>query len=137
MKGEPKSELQLILRRPPTALPVEFQKELRDFYQELRAKGVEAGARSYVNDAVGGGGGLSGEFTVIVSLGTLAIVQARKLIEAIQKLRDGGIPFEIKKGDTTIKGAARDVQKIVPPELLAKLLEGSQQQEKSVKRLDQ
>lgn len=124
---EPKPELRLILRPAPgepSPLSTEFQSELRDFYQALKSEGVEASARSQAHDAVGGGGRLTGEFTLaLVTLGPIAIVQARKLIETILKLLAGGTTFEVRKGGTIIKGSARDVRKILTPERVAELFE--------------
>jgi hypothetical protein len=124
---EHKPELRLILRpasdEPPSS-SAEFQDQLRTFYNALKSEGVDTVARSQAYDAIGGGGRLTGEFTLaLVTLGPVAIVQARKLIEAIFKTLAGGTMFEIRKGSTAVKGSARDVQKILTPEQLAKLFE--------------
>lgn len=126
---EPKPELRLILRPAPGETPsssAHFQDQLRVFYSVLKSEGVDTHARSQTCDAAGGGGRLTGEFTLaLITIGPVAIVQARKLIEAIFKTLSGGITFEIRKGTTAIKGSARDVQKLLTPEQLAKLFDAS------------
>jgi len=67
--------LRLRLVAAPDDLPLsnpEYQTELRDFYKQLKSQGMEVSARYYVHDALRGGGGLSGEFTLIIT--TLAPV---------------------------------------------------------------
>jgi hypothetical protein len=62
---EPKPGFRLILVRAPGDPPLpslEYQKELSDFARSLRAQGIDVSARTFASDAVGGGGGLSGQF---------------------------------------------------------------------------
>jgi len=54
----------------------EFQGDLSNFAKAARADGVNLSARHFVHDAVCGGGGLSGEFGVVVSTLGPAIVGA-------------------------------------------------------------
>ena len=123
IEPEPALRLKLIPALDEPQLPSpEFQKKLRDFYEALRSQGIEVSARCYAHDAIHGGGGLSGEYVFIAAT---AIVQARKLIVEILKHFTGGTAFEAKKGVETIKGSARDVQKVLPPEWFTKLPEDS------------
>lgn len=67
---EPKPELRLILKRAPDDRPLvnrEYQKELADFYKSLRAAGIQCSSQPFAFDAADGGGGLSGEFTLMAS----------------------------------------------------------------------
>lgn len=67
---EPPPELRLILVPAPDDLPsssVEYQKELAGFSRALRAQGIETSLSCRAFDAVGGGGGLTGEFALIVT----------------------------------------------------------------------
>jgi hypothetical protein len=68
--SDPKPEVRLIFKPAPGDLPLsspEFQKELREFYRAVRPEGVTVAARSYAHEAVGGGGGLTREFTILVT----------------------------------------------------------------------
>lgn len=127
------SELQLTLRPAPDGPAVsapEFQRELREFHRALKQGGIEASAVHYAFDSVEAHGGLTGVFALaVVTLGPTAIVQARKLIETILNLLAGGTTFELRRGNTVIKGSARDVQKILTPERFAQLLEGHRNNE--------
>jgi hypothetical protein len=73
---EPVPELRLRLIRAPDDPPLsspEYQKELSEFAQSLRAHGIKVESRSFALDAVHGGGGASGEFIIaITALGILA-----------------------------------------------------------------
>jgi hypothetical protein len=124
---EPGVELRLIVRPAPddpAVPPAGFQKEVQNFAQVLGSQGIAVSTRSCGHDAADGVGGLSVEFLFKVGLlGPVAIIQARILIETILKLFAGGTPFEVRKGGTTIKGTARDVQRVLPPERLAELLQ--------------
>jgi uncharacterized membrane protein YhiD involved in acid resistance len=67
---DPQRELRLALSSAPGDLPLsspEYQKELRDFAESLRSQGVNVSARFWAHDAVGGGGGYTGEFTLIIA----------------------------------------------------------------------
>jgi hypothetical protein len=67
---EPDPEFQLRLIRSaddPALSSPEYQKELLEFFQAPNAEGIKVSARHWANDAVGGGGGLTGEFIIAVS----------------------------------------------------------------------
>jgi len=61
--------IRLVLIPAPDELPTspEYQRDLRDFVQSVRAAGFLVSARNFVNDAVGGVGGLDGEITPLAS----------------------------------------------------------------------
>lgn len=124
---EPRVELKLALKPAPDELALsstEFQRKLWDFHRALKAEGIGASAVHYAFDAVVGQTGLTGEFILpVVMVSSVAITQAVKLIETMLRIFSGGTTFEVRKGDTVIKGSARDVGKVLPPELLAKLLD--------------
>jgi len=72
---EPEPDLRLILVPAADDAPLssrEYQQALSDFVAALRALNVEVVSRAYAFDALEGGGGLSGQFTVIAA--TLAPV---------------------------------------------------------------
>jgi hypothetical protein len=129
---EPPSELQLIFRPEPGG-PAISSADLRDdllvFAQDVSTHGIERSNRARAYDSAGGGvGGTSEIFFVITAattgIGALtaALVQARKLIEAILKLRQG-TQMEIRAGRHRIKGSTKDIEKYLPPEVFAKLIE--------------
>ena len=62
-KAEPELYLCLLAARDDR----EYQEALGNFLRAVRLQDVEVSARYYVNDAVGGGGGMSGEFGIIAS----------------------------------------------------------------------
>jgi hypothetical protein len=132
---EPEPELHLHLIPAPGEPPVrspEFQEELRAFAQALKAQGINASLTWFTQDAVGGGGWGVGEFTILVTaLGPLAIVQLRKLIEAFLKIREGR-KLKLKYGPLTLEGRAEDVEKLVTPEQIAKMLDGPKQSGKKI-----
>ena len=64
---EPKIYIVLV-GAPDEALTSQaFQKELSEFYRALQFGGLEASSRHFAFDAIHGGGGLSGEFGILVS----------------------------------------------------------------------
>lgn len=66
---EPKPEFRLVLVPAPDDPPLfsaEYQRELADFGEMLRAQDIEVSSRYCTFDAVGAGGGLSGEFILRV-----------------------------------------------------------------------
>ena len=72
-KAEPELYLCLLAARDDR----EYQEALGNFFRAVRLQDVEVSARYYVNDAVGGGGGLSGEFGIIASAIGPAVCAAR------------------------------------------------------------
>ena len=67
---EPEPELRLRLIPAADDSPLssqEYQRELADFAKSLRAQGIRSSARAFSFDAEGAVGGLSGEFTLIVT----------------------------------------------------------------------
>ena len=64
-----KIELKLL---PVVANVAEYQEALANFVDSLKADGIKISPRYYVRDAIDGGGGLSGEFTLIVTALTVA-----------------------------------------------------------------
>jgi len=121
---EPEPQLRLsILPAPGEVVSgAEFQTELTVFARELKTNGIDARATWYTHDAVGGGGWSTGEFTLLSILGPVAIVQLRKLIVEVLKMREGR-KLKIKGRTTTIEGHVDDIQRIVTPEQIAKLLD--------------
>ena len=111
---EPEPQLRLsILPAPGEVVSgAEFQTELTVFARELKTNGIDARATWYTHDAVGGGGWSTGEFTLLSILGPVAIVQLRKLIVEVLKMREGR-KLKIKGRTTTIEGHADDIQLIV------------------------
>jgi len=70
---EPEPGLRLIFVPASDDLPQEFQRELSEFAEALRGRGIQVSVRSSAFDAVHGVGGLSGEFIfAITTLGFLA-----------------------------------------------------------------
>jgi hypothetical protein len=98
----------------------EFQAELRAFSKALNSEHISASSKNFAFDAIGGGGGLSGEYVLM----GIAIVQLRKLIETIFKTLSGGTTVELKNGSSTVKCAARDIHKILTAEQIERLLTG-------------
>jgi len=123
---EPEPDLRLCLIPAPDEPAMrspEFQQELRTFTQALKAQGIYASSNSIAQDAIGGGGWSVGEITFLIStLGTTAIVQFRKLIEAFLRIREGR-KFKLKYGPLTLEGHAEDVQKLVTREQIADMVE--------------
>jgi len=122
---EPTPELSLILVPAPgeAVRSDDVQSELGAFQRGLREQGVQASQRWFTQDAAEGGGWGTGEFVLVVStLGPVAIVELRKLIVAFLKIRNGR-KLKLKFGTSTIEGHVDDVQKLVTPEQISKLLE--------------
>jgi len=93
--------LKIELRPAPEEGPrsnAEHQKALGDFAETMRSHGVEVIPRYYVHDAVGGGGGLSGEFTVITTaltvLGTVLGAWLNSRYGRKAKLKIGDVEAE-------------------------------------------
>lgn len=122
---EPEPELRFSILPAPGEVvgDAEFQSELTAFARGLKANGIDARSTWYTQDAVGGGGWSTGEFTLLTVLGPVAIVQLRKLIVEILKLREGR-KLRIKAGAATIEGHVDDIQRIVTPEQITRLLGG-------------
>ena len=122
---EQECELRLRLIPGPECPPLtsqEFQQELQSFSKALQAEDIRAFTKNFSFDGVpGGGAGLSGEYMLM----GVAIVQLRKLIEMIFKTLTGGTVIEVKKGNVTVKCSARDIQKILTPEQIDRLVESS------------
>jgi hypothetical protein len=112
---QPEPDLRVILIPAPDDAPLsssEYQKELGEFFQSLQSQGVKASARCYVRDAVGAGGGLTGTFVIVAAtLGNIAIVQARKAIEAFLKHRDKR-KLKLEVGGFRVEGYAPDVKRM-------------------------
>jgi hypothetical protein len=72
---DPEIYFVLVSARPDERLSSpEFQGDLSNFAKAARSDGVTLSARHFVHDAAGGGGGLSGEFSALVSaLGPAAV----------------------------------------------------------------
>jgi hypothetical protein len=121
---EPEPQLRFSILPAPGEVVggAEFQAELAAFSRGLKTNGIDARATWYTHDAVGGGGWSTGEYTLLSVLVPVAIVQFRKLIVEILKMREGR-KLKIKVGTTTIEGHVDDIQRIVTPEQIAKLLE--------------
>jgi hypothetical protein len=67
---EPEPTFRLRLIRASDDPPLgsqEYQKEIAEFAKSLRAQGVKVSTRHFARNAVGGGGGLSGEFICAVA----------------------------------------------------------------------
>jgi hypothetical protein len=60
-------ELYFVLAGAPDESALSHQKELREVNRSVRSQSAEVWARSYAFDAIGGGGGLSGEYGVLLS----------------------------------------------------------------------
>jgi hypothetical protein len=100
-----------------------------EFAQAVSTHGVERSSRARAHDSAGGGVGGTSEVYFVITAATAgltaltaALVQARKLIEAILKLRNG-TQLEIRAGRHRIKGSTKDVETYLPPEAFAKLIE--------------
>lgn len=122
IEPEPELRLRLIAAPDDPALSSpEYQKELRDFYQALESEGVEASPIRYAHDAVGGGGGLTREFTLIVT--TLApIVAAAAAVAGAWLHAKYGRKLRVKFGD--IEGEAPRLEEL---EKAVRLVEECQQ----------
>jgi hypothetical protein len=119
----PDPKLRLILVRAPDDPPLfseQYQSELADFARSLGALGIEFSCLRRMLAAAGASGGLTGEFIFVVSaLGPVAIVQLRKLLEAFLV---HGRKMKLTSGGVKIEGSARDIQKLLTPEQIEKLL---------------
>jgi hypothetical protein len=127
---EPK--LRLVLEPAPgeTIKNPDFQSELADFYKSLNTFGIKSSSRHFTQDALGAQGLSLGEFGLLVStLGPVAIVQLRKLIETFLKVR-AGRKLKLKIGPLTLEGNADDVEKLISPEQIAKLLKAPKKADK-------
>ena len=116
----------------------DYQQALRDFADSLRANGIKRSVGMKTMDAAGGvspsiyNGGFRIAVAVITALGPIAIVQLRKLIEAFLKVR-AGRKLKLKFGNVTIEGHAEDVEKLITPKQIAKMLNPA---DKSAKKTD-
>ena len=102
----------------------EYQKELRNLYQALKSEGLEATARSFAHDAVGGGGGLTGEFALIVTALAPVIAGASALAGAWLHAKYGR-KVSVKFGD--VAASASTVEEL---EKVLRLVEEFQQRNK-------
>lgn len=98
----------------------EYQKALADFAASLRSQGVEVSPRYYALDAAGGGGGLSGEFTVIAGATAALLAAVRPCLVEWIKGRYGR-KAKLKIGD--VEAEAQTVEEV---EKLIKLAEKQQ-----------
>jgi hypothetical protein len=110
----------------PPLFSEEYQKVLRDFFDSLRAQGLEVSTPWVTHDAVGAGGGFRGEFVVAAAAAFGATInQVRKLIETLLDARDGR-KLKLRIGSFRLEGSARDVDKmferLVSSEQFQKLL---------------
>ena len=103
----------------PRSTP-EYQKALGGFAESLRSQGVEVSPRYYANDAIGGGGGLSGEFTVIAAAVAGLVAAVRPCLVEWIKGRYGR-KTKLKIGD--VEAEAHTIEEV---EKLMKLAEQHQ-----------
>jgi hypothetical protein len=110
VKPDPEFQLHLIRSTDDPALSSpDYQKELLDFCQALKSKGVEASARHWAHDAVGGGGGLTGELTLMVTALAPVITAVAGVAGAWLRARYGR-KVRVKLGDTEVE--ARTVEEV-------------------------
>lgn len=135
---EPEPELQLIIvpaPDDPALFSKEYQKVLFEFFQALKAEGLEVSGRSFTFDAVGAVGGLSGEFVIASIVALTPVINAvQKLIETLIDARDGR-KLKLQIGSSVrMEGSARDVEKmferLVSSEPFQKLLESETSKKK-------
>jgi hypothetical protein len=119
IEPEPESRLILVPAPGESLGGPEFQSDLNAFAQALGTQGIKAQARSRARDAVAGGGGSAGEYVLLSTLGSVAIVQLRKLVVAFLKIREGR---KLKLRPGTIEGHVDDIEKILTQEQISKLL---------------
>jgi len=99
----------------------EFQTDLGIFERGLREHGFRFSQNWFAQDAVGGHGYGTGLFAfVLATLGPKAIAELRKLLEAIVVR---GREVELTNGRVKVRGSARELQKLLTPEQIGKLLE--------------
>ena len=106
VKADIKPELRLVLVQAPDELPTfspEYQKELRKFIDGAQAADLRIHTTRGVNDALSGGGGLLGQFVVVV---TAAGFLAKKLEGPIKEFLKGNSARKIRaefREDGTLK----------------------------------
>ena len=82
----------------------EYQKELADFAQSLRAQGIQSAARAFALDACGAVGGLSGEFTLIAT----TIIKGAAAVAVAWFHARGGRKVRVKYGDMEVEATTLD-----------------------------
>jgi hypothetical protein len=97
-----------------------FQSDLASFRKDLNDAGIEFSSRHATRDAAASAGWSLGEITILLStLGPTALVQLRKLLEAVIKAR-AGRKLKLRCGPLTVDGNAEEVGKIITHESLKK-----------------
>jgi hypothetical protein len=120
---EPKIHLVLSPAPGEAIKSPDFQSELANSYKSLNTFGIKFSNRHCTQDAIGALRMEPGGFNFArVYPRPVAIVQLRKLIETFLKVR-AGRKVKLKIGPLSPEGNADDLEKLITPEQIAKLLE--------------
>lgn len=112
---EPNPELRFTLIASPDDPPLfstEYQRILRDLSHALQSEGLELTCRFATHDAIGAGGGLSGEFALVATSVGLLIRQLARVLDKFLDARHGR-KIKVQIGTFKVEGGSSDVDKIL------------------------
>lgn len=105
---------------PPLTSQV-YQSELREIHKALKSGVGQVTCRFFAFDSYGGGGGLSGDFVILVTAFSSALIQIRMIVVAYLKYHQGR-KVELKYGNKTIRGDVGDIEKLLSSEAVEDFL---------------